>query len=237
MQGVINNDREGGSFVREPRFLPAMKPLFLLLLTASLATAAEPTPPQGKTAEATELIVATPFDQDAPKTRKGPINGWQAGIGEWWVADGALHGNELAENNHPSSCTYKFEATDLMITAEFRLGESPQIAFACRDTVPPNNHLGRTFITPEAVWVTRMSGISKTTKNEKLAEKKVKIDPDEWHTITIEITGDHYRAKVDDTVVEATHERYKDAKGIVALVSKGEGAQFRNVQLWHAKAK
>lgn len=213
-----------------------MKAILILLSLSTLAAFGQ-TPPSTKLSEPTEVIVSTPFDQDAPKTRKGPINGWQAGIGEWWVADGVLHGNELEENHHHSSCTYKFEATDLIITAEFRLGDAPQIAFACRDNVPPNLHLGRTFISPDGIWVTRMSGIAKTTKSEKLAEKKVKIDPDEWHTITIEITGDHYRAQVDDHVVEATHERYKDAKGIVALVSKGEGAQFRNVSLWHAKAK
>lgn len=211
--------------------------LLLPLLGLLATTAFAQTPPTTKLSEPTEVIVATPFDQDAPKTKKGAINGWQAGIGEWWVADGALHGNELAENNHHSSCTYKFEATDLIITAEFRLGDSPQIAFACRDNVPPSLHLGRTFISPDGIWVTRMSGIAKTTKSEKLAETKAKIDPDKWHTITIEIIGDHYRAQVDGHVVEATHERYKDGKGTVALVSKGEGAQFRNVSLWHAKAK
>jgi hypothetical protein len=171
------------------------------------------------------------------RREKGTINGWQAGIGEWSVKDGALHGDELEENHHPSSCTYRFEATDMIITAQFRLGTATQIAFACRDTVPPNNHLGRTFISKDAIWVTRMSGISKTTKSEKLAELKTPIDPETWHTITIEICGDHYRAKVDDHVVEAHHERYKDAKGIVALINKGQGAQFKNVSIWHAQPK
>ena len=211
---------------------------FLLSVLGIVSTTAfEQNPPTTQLSEPTEDIVATPFEQDTPMTQKGEINGWQAGIGEWWVADGVLHGNELAENNHHSSCTYKFEATDLIITAEFRLGEATQIAFACRDNVPPNLHLGRTFIDANGIWVTRMSGIAKTTKSEKLAEEKVKIDPDKWHTITIEIIGDQYRAQVDGHVVEATHERYKDPKGIVALVSKGEGAQFRNVSIWHAKAK
>ena len=40
-----------------------------------------------------------------------------------------------------------------------------------------------------------------------------------------------------DHVVEAHHERYKDAKGIVALVNKGQGAQFKNVSIWNAKPK
>lgn len=212
-----------------------MKPLLLSLAVIALSfqvAAAEP--PATKICKPTELIVSTPFDQDAPLTRKGAINGWQAGIGEWHVKDGALHGDELEADHHPSSCTYRFEAADIVLTAQFRLGTAAQIAFACRDTVPPNNHLGRTFISKDAIWVTRMSGISKTTKSEKLAELKTPIDPEAWHTITIEICGDHYRAKVDDHVVEARHERYKDAKGIIALVNKGQGAQFKNVSIWHA---
>jgi hypothetical protein len=211
-----------------------------LLSLAALALSLQPATAETPTttiSEPTKVIVSTPFDQPSPPTRKGAINGWQAGIGEWSVKDGALHGDELEENHHPSSCTYRFEATDMIITAQFRLGTATQIAFACHDTVPPNNHLGRTFISKDAIWVTRMSGISKTTKSEKLAELKTPIDPEAWHTITIEICGDHYRAKVDDHVVEAHHERYKDAKGIVALINKGQGAQFKNVSIWHAKAK
>jgi hypothetical protein len=215
-----------------------MKPPLLSLAVLALSfqiVAAEP--PATTICEPTQLIVSTPFDQPTPPKRKGEINGWQAGIGEWSVKDGALHGDELAENNHPSSCTYRFEATDIVLTAQFRLGTATQIAFACRDTVPPNNHLGRTFISKDAIWVTRMSGISKTTKSVKLAELKTPIDPEAWHTITIEICGDHYRAKVDDHVVEAHHERFNDAKGIIALVNKGQGAQFKNVSIWKAQAK
>lgn len=214
-----------------------MKPHPVLILLCLAVAATAQTPPKTSICKPGEVIVSTPFDQPTPPTRKGAINGWQAGIGEWSVKDGALHGDELAENNHPSSCTYRFEATDMIITAQFRLGTATQIAFACRDTVPPNNHLGRTFISKDAIWVTRMSGISKTTKSVKLAEFKTPIDPEAWHTITIEIVGNHYRATVDGQVVEAHHERFKDTKGIVALVNKGQGAQFKNVSIWHAQPK
>lgn len=214
-----------------------MKPFIVLLCLSLALTAFAQTPPQMSICTPDTLVVSTPFNEPAPPTRKGTINGWQAGIGEWCVKDGALHGDELAENNHPSSCTYRLQATDMIITAQFRLGTATQIAFGCRDTVPPNNHLGRTFITKDAIWVTRMSGISKTTKSVKLAELKTPVDPEAWHTITIEIVGDHYRATVDGHVVEAHHERYKDAKGIVALINKGQGAQFKNVSIWKAKPK
>lgn len=210
--------------------------LLSLVLLVAAPTFAEPAkPPVGSISEGMTLIVSTPFDQATPPVRKGPINGWQAGIGEWTVKDGILHGDEIAADHHPSSCTYRFEATDMIITAQFKLGGSAQMAFGCRDTIAPNLHLARTVITPDAIWIQRMSGISKTTKSEKVAELKTPMDPEAWYDLTIEIIGDHYRAKVGDHVIEAHHERFKDAKGIVALIVKGQGGQFKNVAIWKAK--
>jgi hypothetical protein len=185
----------------------------------------------------TEVIVQTAFDQQTPPIQKGMIFGWKAGMGEWRIDDGALIGDELPENNHASSLTHRLEATHLIITAEVQLGTAQQIAFACRDTVPPNLHLGRLYITPDKLWIQHMSGIAKTTKAEKLVTKKVKLDPEKWYDVTIEIIGDHYRAKVGKEEIEATHSRFVDAKGIIALVNKGQGARYRNVALWHAEPK
>jgi hypothetical protein len=193
------------------------------------------TPPATKIVTPTKLIVSTAFDQATPLIRKKPIHGWSAAIGQWQVKDGVLHGDELKEDNHPSSCTWKLDATNLVISAQFRLGTADHIAFGCRDSVPPHHHLARTYVSKDAIWVVRQSGISKTSKSEKLAELKTPVDPNAWHDITIEISGGHYRATVDRHVVEARHERYKDAKGLVALITKGQGAQFKNVAIWHAQ--
>lgn len=213
-----------------------MKPRLLFTLSALFCgqlIAAEP--PATKLGTPDKLIVATAFDQDAPKTRKKPILGWSAAIGEWWVADGALHGNEVAEDKHASSCTYATEATHLVITAQFRLGSAQHIAFGCRDNIKPHHHLARTFISRDAIWITHMSGIAKTTKSEKIAGLLTSLDSEAWQQITIEIIGDHYRVSIGDHVVEAKHPRFADTKALIALITKGQGAQFKNVMLWHAK--
>ena len=208
----------------------------LLALYSGAATALlAQTPPATKIVTPTKLIVSTAFDQATPLIRKNPIHGWSAAIGQWQVKDGVLHGDEVKEDNHPSSCTWKLDATNLVVTAQFRLGTAAHVAFGCRDSIPPHHHLARTYISRDAIWIVRQSGISKTSKSEKLAELKTPIDPNAWHNLTIEISGDHYRATVDSHVVEARHERYKDAKGLVALITKGQGAQFKNVAIWHAQ--
>lgn len=215
-----------------------MKPVHALIAFLALTSAlSAQTLPATKIVTPTKLIVSTVFDEQTPLIRKKPINRWQASIGQWQVKDGVLHGDEVADDKHPSSCTWKLDATNMVITAQFRLGTATHVAFGCRDNIPPHHHLARTFIRKDAIWIVRQSGISKTSKSEKLAELKTPIDPDSWHSITIEICGDHYRATVDAHVVEAHHERYKDAKGLVALITKGQGAQFKNVAIWHAEPK
>jgi hypothetical protein len=210
------------------------------LISALTVTAGEtrsPAPPKTTLVTPTQLIVARAFDQDTPLMRKKPIHGWSAAIGQWQVKDGALHGDEVKEDKHPSSCTWKLDATNMVISAQFKLGTAEHVAFGCRDSIPPHHHLARTYISKDAIWVVRQSGISKTSKSEKLAELKTPMDPDAWHSITIEFNGNHYRATVDGHVVEARHERYLDAKGLVALITKGQGALFKNVAIWHAKPR
>jgi hypothetical protein len=191
-------------------------------------------PPTTTLVTPTSLIVATAFDQETPLMRKKPILDWSASIGQWQVKDGVLHGDEVAEDKHPSSCSYKLEATDLVITAKFRLGTAEHIAFGCRDSTSPYHHLARTYVSPKSIWIVRQSGLGKTTKSEKLSEIKAAIDPDAWHAITIEFCGDHYRARIGEKVIEGHHERYKDPKGLVVLITKGQGAQFKDVAIWHA---
>ncbi len=66
---------------------------------------------------------------------------------------------------------------------------------------------------------------------------EVEIDPEVWPDVTIEIIGETCRAKVGEHEFEATHPRFADAKAIVALVNKGKGAHWRNVEIWRAKKR
>jgi len=184
-----------------------------------------------------DVIVETAFDEETPPTRKGEVAGWTAGIGEWRIEERVLIGDEVPEDNHASSLTYRLEATDMIITAQVRLGTATQIAFACRDTIPPNLHLGRLYITQDRLWIQSMTGISKSTTSERLVAEDVSLDREAWYDVTIEIIGDRYRATVGDHEIEATHSRFADAKGIVALINRGEGAGFRNVALWNAASR
>lgn len=215
-----------------------------ILLASSLVFAADPAPPATETCVADKLISAEKFDRPESFTdkKKPGTDGWRGGIGTWSIKGGAAYEIQEAPsknrpNGHEAVCEHIVDLGDYVLTAEFKLGASPQIGFVCRDTNQPNLHQGRVMITPTAIWIQKMSGIAKETRREELKRIEVKLDPDTWHRITIEICGDHFQAKIDDHVLEASHERFKERKGRIGFVAKNEGAQFRNVALWSAKPK
>jgi hypothetical protein len=134
------------------------------------------------------------------KQKQPGTDGWRGGIGTWSIKEGAAYAvqegpSEKRPNGHEAVCEHIVDLGDYVLTGEFKLGASPQIGFVCRDTNKPNLHQGRVMITPTAIWIQKMSGISKETRREELKKIEVKLDPNTWHRITIEICGDHFFAK------------------------------------------
>ena len=218
--------------------------LTALLLASTLAFAADPVSPTTQLCAVDKLISAEAFDkpESFAKEKQPGTDGWRGGIGTWSIKDGAAYAvqegpSEKRPNGHEAVCEHIVDLSDYVLTAEFKLGPSPQIGFVCRDTNKPNLHQGRVMITPTAIWIQKMSGIAKETRREELKKIEIKLDPNTWHRITIEICGDRFLAKIDDHVLEASHERFKERKGRVGFVARAEGAQFRNVALWSAKAR
>lgn len=218
--------------------------LSALFFASSLALSADPIPPTTQTCQPDKLIAAEAFDkpESFTKQKQPGTDGWRGGIGTWSIKDGAAYAvqegpSEKRPNGHEAVCEHIVDLGDYVLTGEFKLGPSPQIGFVFRDTNKPNLHQGRVMITPTAIWIQKMSGIAKETRREELKKIEVTLDPNTWHSITIEICGDHFFAKIDDHVLEATHERFQERKGRIGFVARAEGAQFRNVALWSAKPK
>lgn len=220
--------------------------LLCILLAAQMAHAESPAPPKPATriTTAETLVSAEKFDRAeafAPKGKPG-ITGWIGGIGVWSIKDDAAYAVQEAPgknrpNGHEAVCEHLVDLGDYVFTGEFKLGASPQVGFVCRDTNQPNLHQGRVMITPAAIWIQKMSGIGSTTRREELKRVEATIDPTTWHRITIEVCGDKLVARIDDHVLEGTHERFKERKGRIGFVAKAEGGQFRHVSLWSARPK
>lgn len=54
---------------------------------------------------------------------------------------------------------------------------SPRIGFVCRDTHNPHHRLGRVDLTPDAIWIQKMSGIAKDTRFEEIGKFELKPFP------------------------------------------------------------
>ncbi|EAQ81651.1 family 16 glycoside hydrolase [Blastopirellula marina] len=215
-----------------------------LVCLTSLVQAENPAPPPTQLCQPIDLVTCEKFDQPAAFGEKGKpgANGWRGGIGQWSIVEGAAYEiqegpSEKRPHGHEAVCEYVTDLGDLVLRGEFRLGDSPQVGFVCRDTNQPNHHLGRVVITPQAIWIQKMSGIAKETRKEELTRIKVDIDPTAWHTIAIEVCGDRWIARIDQHMIAAQHQRFQDRKGRVGMVARGEGAQFRNLAVWKATAK
>ena len=214
---------------------------FQALLVVGEDVANVPQPPDTQLVVPTKLITAEAFDRAESLAAKGEP-GWRGGIGEWQVKDGVLHAKDEAPsaarpNGHEGVCEFVTEFGDAVITAEFKMGTSPQIGVVCRDTHQPNHHLGRVLVTQHKVWIQKMDGIAKQTTKEVLETIDTPFDPDQWYKITLEICGDQFMAHLGSHTLSGHNERFKEKKGRVGLVAKGEGAQFRNVTVWAAKPK
>lgn len=215
-----------------------------LLLVPALALAADPPPAAGQICQPEKLVAAEAFNRPEAFLGKAPSTapGWRGGIGTWSIRDGAAYAvqegpSEKRPNGHEAVCEHIVDLGDYVLTGEFKLGTAPQIGFVCRDTHNPNHHQGRVVITPTAIWIQKMSGIAKETRREELTKIPVELDPNTWHNITVEVCGDRFLARISDHVLEAKHDRFRDRKGRIGFVARGEGAQFRHIFLWSAKPK
>ncbi|WDI44151.1 family 16 glycoside hydrolase [Bremerella sp. P1] len=203
-----------------------------------------PAAPETKLCKPGKLVAFEKFDKPDVMIKKGkPEAGqWRDGLGDWKTVDGAAYAiqeapSEKRPNGHEAVCEYVTDMRDFVLTAEFKMNESPQVAFVFRDTNQPNLHQGRVMIKPNAFWIQKMTGISKETRREELKRIKHDVEPDQWHKISIEVVGDRMRATLDGQEIEAAHERFLDHKGRIGFVARGEGALFRNVAIWEAAAK
>lgn len=223
-----------------------MKLYFLLIVTvvSPCVLGGDPVVPKTQVTEVGELVASEAFDRPESFASKGKPggDGWRPGIGQWSIVNEAAYAiqegpSDKRPNGHEAVCEHVTDLGDLVLDGEFKMGSSPQVGFVCRDTNNPNHHLGRVVITPTAIWIQKMSGIAKETRKEELTRIELKTDPDSWHHITIEISGERWLATIDGRTLEATHERFKDRKGRVGFVARGEGAQFRNLAIWKPKPK
>ena len=77
-----------------------------------------------------------------------------------------------------------------------------------------------------------MYGIIKSKKGKKLICKKPTIDLTMWNRLIIEIIREHYMMDTGRHVFKNRTNRIIDGQGIVALITKWQSAQPKNIFMY-----
>ncbi len=209
----------------------------------ALLPARSPPPPSGTLGTPTTLIVQTAFDHPESLVPKNQVKndkttpGWIGNHGQWTVQDGVMHGDQAKTETHHASCVYNTEFNDVLITAQIKLGGAEEISLELRQAGAPWPHIARVYILPAALKIERTTDVSKAKKSEVLTQTAVQLSPETWHDLTLEVCGDHLRLQLGQQVIDAHDDRFQATKGIFAFITRGQGAQFKNVALWHTRPK
>lgn len=135
---------------------------------------------------------------------------------EWWqVVDGALRGRNFPEEFHPAGITRKIAGNDVRVSFRFRFSAGGMAGITVRGPNPIVErdfhvavlHIRPTSITaadntvlhpkdsPEAAALAKQGGWNR--KFFYATKEDVKIAPDEWHDLSLELRGKELTAFID----------------------------------------
>jgi hypothetical protein len=156
---------------------------------------------------------------------------WQAG--NWTLVDGAIHSQEIKDENHHPALPHRLPMTDVVVQFRFRFVDCDAIFLGFDD----KEHIARLFLRPDQVEITKTTGIGGTTKSESLDKAPARMEPGTWYTAVIELCGTDFCAHVDERwIAYGNVEGIEIPKNRIEMMCYGKGgvAEFDDVQIWSA---
>jgi hypothetical protein len=159
---------------------------------------------------------------------------WRWGAGKWTVADGALRGTETAERKHPAGIACPRAYHDAVIDFRFRFDGGKLAMLLLRDRF---GNLCRLTLNPSGAVLTKdKPNLPKDTpeKTVALAAAKLKLAPDEWHTVRATVRGPHFHVVLDGrTTLEGRHPGIDVAKTEIEFLAGGDSVLFDDLVARH----
>jgi hypothetical protein len=161
-------------------------------------------------------------------------NTWRGNIGTWVVADGALHGTEIAAQQHQAVLRRPLAFTNAVIAFSFRLDHARQISLSINDA---KEHVCRLLINARG-FVVQKDDHDHTGPDKAVVFARVPlvITPGEWHTALVELSGPEMVAQIDGAthIGFGAHELLDRPKANFGFTAAGGTAEFRDVKVWAA---
>lgn len=199
-----------------------------LAVSPSLCVAAKNAPLKPKLIEPGKVALEESFSGES----LGKL--WTQSKGAWTATDGVVNGKEKAEDKHAAVLTCRIPNHNSAIKLSFKLGKAKQFHVSYNKA---KGHLFRVIIDEKGL-VVRTDKPSKTSKisPKTLAKAEVKFQPNEWHTLLIEVQGQNVVVQTDNGVtLKGHHDSLDVAKPNYRFILRGEGLQLDDITITQAK--
>ena len=179
-----------------------------------------------------KLLLEESFEKEvSPKVFKG-------GIGEWKIANGILHGTELAKDNHPAASRVYQPTQDAVYEFKFRLTKEGQ-SFNCgfdpaKGELDKKGHLWSVSIAGSKWRLAKAPDKAKPKEDpaKTLDQGDISIEKDKWYTMKIICLGNKVSVTVGDKILAAEHGYFHVKKPALIFRCKGDGVEIDDVKIW-----
>jgi hypothetical protein len=155
---------------------------------------------------------------------------WLDGKGKWVIVDGVLRGSELASDMHGAVKRRPVAFDSAGSQYSFKL-EGAKMTTLSINAV--KGHLCRVRITSDGFSVQRDADKKKMEKPVVLYTCKVSINPNEWHTLVLELHDKEMIACLDGKYIAyGMHDGIAAPKANIGLTVAGESVSFKNFRVY-----
>jgi len=123
---------------------------------------------------------------------------WKNVKGKWEVKDGALSGVQVPEQNHAAVLRHELPLHDFIAQFTFKFDGGKAIKLVLnKNTV----HIATVSVWLNQLTIDKQPEKDSGKKLRRIDAQNVKLSPDEWHTVVVEVIGSTIVATVDSSLV------------------------------------
>lgn len=158
--------------------------------------------------------------------------GWRASHGDWSAGEEGLSGIERAADDHAAVFKRALNFTTAIIEFDFMLGETKGASFGIDDS---SDHVCRVSLSSTGFQARKDDHDHEGPDVAKPFNPiDTELEPDEWHTVRIEILGEEMLAQIGRDISLGSDALLAGEKTKCGFVVSGDTARFRNLTIWEA---
>lgn len=158
---------------------------------------------------------------------------WRTSKGEWKAVEGALSGMELEADDHAAVMKKAMPVKDVVVEFSVKLGDTKNMSFSMDDA---KDHVCRVSVTPAGFQARKDDNDHEGPDVAKPFNNVAsKLDPEEWHTVRVEILGDQMVAQVGEDVSMGSDPLLATEKAKWGFTVAGGPVMIKDLKVWEAR--